>query len=149
MSIVKDQPAHAGHTIKLTIGSQTVGRAQSISGRRSFGTENQYEIGSIMPQESVPLRVEGTVTLEKYRIRKKSLAELGLSSYGIGILNMGLIDIKVTDKYTDETIIVYRNCTLQESSEDFRANAMAGENATWLYLSADYGTAESDTTITP
>ncbi|CAJ1315914.1 hypothetical protein [Paenibacillus nuruki] len=143
MSVVKDQPAHAGHTIRLKIKGAEVGRAQSISGRRSFGTENQYEIGSIMPQESVALRVEGTVTLEKYRIRKKSLAELGLSSYGIGILNMDVFDIEVTDKYTNDIVIVYRSCTLQESSETFTAGAMSGENATWTYLSADYGKPES------
>ncbi len=143
MATVKDQPAHAGHTIRLKIGGQEVGRAQSINGRRSFGTENQYEIGSIMPQESVPLRAEGSVSLEKYRIRGKSLAELGLSSYGIGILTMNVIDIEVTDKYTGDIVIVYRSCTLQESSETFQANAMSGENATWLYLSADYGKPES------
>ncbi|MDQ0719809.1 hypothetical protein QF049_001070 [Paenibacillus sp. W4I10] len=143
MSIVKDQPAHAGHTVRLKIGGIEVGRGQRLSGNRSFGTENQYEIGSIMPQESVPLKVDGSISLEKYRIRKKSLAELGLSSYGAGILNMNVIDIEVTDKYTGDIVIVYRSCTLSESSEDFSANAMSGENATWKYLSADYGTPET------
>lgn len=142
MSIVKDQPAHAGHTIRLKIDGQEVGRAQSISGRRSFGTENQYEIGSILPQESVPLRFEGTVSLEKFRIRKKSLVEIGLAAYGAGILNLNVIDIEVTDRFTGDIVIVYRGCTLQETSEDFRANAMSGENATWLYLSSDSGKAE-------
>lgn len=144
MSVVKDQPAHAGHTIRLKINGVEVGRAQSVNGRRSFGTENQYEIGSIEPQESVALRIEGTVTLEKYRIRKKSLAELGLSSYGVGILNMDVFDIEVTDKYTNDIVIVYRKCTLQESSETFSAGAMSGENATWTYLSADFGKPESE-----
>jgi hypothetical protein len=143
MSIVKDQPAHAGHTIRLKIDGIEVGRAQSISGRRSFGTENQYEIGSILPQESVPLRFEGTVSLEKFRIRKKSLVEIGLAAYGAGILNLNVIDIEVTDRFTGDIVIVYRGCTLQETSEDFRANAMSGENATWLYLSSDSGVAET------
>lgn len=142
MSIVKDQPAHAGHTIRLKIDGKEVGRAQSISGRRSFGTEGQYEIGSILPQEHVPLKFDGSVSLEKFRIRKKSLKELGLTAYGVGILNLNVIDIEVTDRFTNDIIIVYRGCTLQECSEDFRANAMAGENATWLYLSSDTGAPE-------
>ncbi|URJ36610.1 MULTISPECIES: hypothetical protein [Paenibacillus] len=140
MSIVKDQPAHAGHTVRLKIGGVEVGRAQRISGRRSFGTENQYQIGSILPQESVPLKVEGSVTLEKYRIRKKSLAELELSAYGADILTMNVIDIEITDKYTNDIVIVYRSCTLQESSEEFSANAMSSETSTWLFLSSDFGT---------
>lgn len=140
MSIVKDQPAHAGHTIKLKVGGKAIGRAQRISGRRSFGTENQYQIGSILPQESVPLKVEGSVTLEKYRIRKDSLAEAGLSAYGADILTMNVIDIEITDKYTNDIVIVYRSCTLQESSEEFSANAMSSETSTWLFLSSDFGT---------
>ncbi|MGG1673517.1 hypothetical protein ACIFOE_23325 [Paenibacillus sp. NRS-1783] len=144
MSIVKDQPAHAGHTIAFKINGVAVGRGQRLSGNRSFGTENQYEIGSIMPQESVPLKVDGSISMEKYRIRKKSLAELNLSSYGAGILNMPVFDIEITDKYTGDIIIVYRSCTLSESSEDFSANAMSGENATWKYLSSDYGVPESE-----
>lgn len=143
MSIVKDQPAHAGHTIRLKIGGVEVGRGQRLNGNRSFGTENQYEIGSIMPQESVPLKVDGTVSLEKYFIRKKSLVDLGLSAYGADILNLQVIDIEITDKYTNDIVIVYRKCTLQESSESFSANAMTGENATWKYLSSDNGTPQT------
>lgn len=145
MANVKDQTVHAGHTIRLKIDGQEVGRAQSLSGDRDFGVEGQYEIGSIMPQEHVPLRYTGSVTFEKFKIRKKSLKELGLAAYGVGILNMGVIDIEITDRYTNEIVIVYRGCTLANCREDFRANAIAGENATWQYLSADQGRAETVT----
>lgn len=148
MANIQNQTVHAGHTIRLKINGIEVGRAQSISGQRDFGVEGQYEIGSIMPQEHVPLKYSGSVTLQKYKIRKKSLKELGLTSYGIGILNMGVIDIEVSDRVTNENIIVYRNCTNGSSSEDFRANAIAGENSTWQYLSADMGIAETlDTSV--
>ncbi|MFS8214821.1 hypothetical protein [Paenibacillus sp. S29] len=140
MSIVKDQPAHAGHTVRLKIGGVEVGRAQRVEGNRDFGTENQYEIGSILPQESVPLKVQGSVSVDKYRLRKKSLAELGLSAYGADILHMNVIDIEITDKYTNDIVIVYRKCTLQNSSEEFSANAMSSEKSTWLFLSSDFGT---------
>lgn len=143
MASVNQQSVHSGHTIRLKVNGQEIGRAQSISGRRSFGVEGVYEIGSIMPNEHVALRYDGSVTLEKYRIRQRSLKQLGLAALGIGILQMGVIDIEVTDMYTGEIVMVYRGCTLAESSEDFRANAFAGEQATWYYLSADQGVAET------
>lgn len=142
MANVKEQTVHAGHTIKLKIDGKEIGRAQDLSGRRSFGVEGQYEIGSIMPQEHVALRYEGSFTLGKYKIRRKSLKDLGLAALGVGILNMGVIDVELTDQYTGDIVIVYRGCTLSENSEDVRANAFAGEQATWQYLSADQGTAE-------
>jgi hypothetical protein len=143
MASVAQQQSHAGHTIRLKIDGQEVGRAQSIDGRVSFGQEGQYEIGSIMPQEHVALRVEGSVTLDKFRIRKKSLAELGLAKLGEGILNMNVIDIEVTDRFTGDIVEVYRGCSLGEYSRSHRANAISGENATWQYLSADMGTPET------
>jgi hypothetical protein len=143
MANIANQTVHAGHTIKLKVDGQEIGRGQSIDGRRSFGTEAQYELGSIMPQEHVALRYEGTVTLDKFKIRKKSLKDLGLAALGVGILNMDVIDIEITDKFTNDIVIVYRGCSLQDYSENFRANAISGENATWTYLSADQGTPEA------
>jgi hypothetical protein len=143
MASVAQQQSHAGHTIRLKIDGQEVGRAQSIDGRVSFGQEGQYEIGSVMPQEHVALRVEGSVTLDKFRIRKKSLAELGLAKLGEGILNMNVIDIEITDRFTGDIVEVYRGCSLGEYSRSHRANAISGENATWQYLSADMGTPET------
>jgi len=136
------QTVHSGNTIKLKINGAVVGRAQSVDGRRSFGQQAQYELGSIMPKEHVALRYEGTVTVDKFMVRKKSLKDLGLAALGIGILNLGVIDIEVTDKYTNDIIIVYRNCSLQDCSENFRVNAIAGQNATWQYLSSDNGVVE-------
>lgn len=143
MASVFNQTVHAGHTIRLKIDGQEIGRGQSADGRRSFGQEGVYEIGSIMPQEHVALRFEGSFTLDKFKIRKKSLAELGLARLGVGILNMDVIDVEVTDRFTGDIVIVYRGCSLQDYSENFRANAISGENATWTYLSSDQGTPES------
>lgn len=143
MANITKQTVHAGHTIALKIGGKVVGKAQSIDGRRSFGQEGVYEIGSIMPQEHVALRYEGSVTLDKFKIRKSSLKDLGLTALGIGILNMDVIDIEVTDSVTKETVVIYRSCSLQDYSENFRANAISGENASWTYLSADQGAPES------
>lgn len=143
MASVNNQSVHAGHTIRLKIDGKEIGRAQSVDGRRSFGQEGVYEIGSIMPQEHVALRYEGTVTLDKFKIRTKSLAEIGLAKLGVGILNMDVIDIEITDRFTGAIVMVYRGCSLQDYSENFRANSISGENATWTYLSSDQGTPET------
>lgn len=132
----KNQSVHAGHTIKMKIKGHEIGRIQSGDGRRSFGQEGVYEIGSIMPQEHVPLRYEGGFTVDRFYVRKKSLAELGLAALGEEILTMDVIDIEVIDKVTGETVRVYEGCSLQDYSENFRANAIAGENASWVYLKA-------------
>ena len=143
MADIANQTTHSGHTIKFKIGGQVVGRGQSIDGRRSFGQQAQYELGSIMPQEHVALKYEGTVAIDKFLIRKKSLKDLGLAALGVGILNLAVIDIEVTDKFTGDIVRVYRGCSLQDYTETFRVNAITGENATWQYLSADQGIPET------
>lgn len=143
MASVAQQRSVSGNIIRLKIDGKEVGRAQSIDARASFGQEGQYELGSIMPVEHVALRYEGSVTVDKFRIRKSSLVDLGLAKFGVGILKMGVINIEVTDRYTNEIIEVYRGCSLNEYSRSHRANAISGENATWMYLSADSGTPET------
>lgn len=143
-----EQSVHSGNTIFLKIGGYVVGRAQSLDGRRSFGTEGVYEIGSIMPQEHVNNRYEGTVSLERFLIRKSDLAKAGVAALGEEILRRDLIDIEVISKYADsedanladQTVRVYRGCTCVDYSENFRVGAISGENATFQYLSCDDGT---------
>lgn len=137
----KEQSVHSGNTIFLKIGGQVIGRAQSLDGRRSFGTEGVYEIGSIMPQEHVNNRYEGTVSLERFLIRKSDLAKTQWAALGEEILTRDVIDIEVIDKSldTDNVIRVYRGCTCVDYTETFRVGAIAGENATFQYLSCDRG----------
>ena len=63
MATVDDQTVHSGHTINIKVGTAIVGKAQGIDGERNFGTEGVYEIGSIMPQEHINLRYEGSINL--------------------------------------------------------------------------------------
>lgn len=137
----KKQSVHSGNTIFLKIGGTIVGRAQSLDGRRSFGTEGVYEIGSIMPQEHVNNRYEGTVALERFLIRKSDLAKTQWAALGEEILTRDVIDIEVIDKSLedDNVIRVYRGCTCVDYTETFRVGAIAGENATFQYLSCDRG----------
>lgn len=136
MATIKDQTVHTGSSILLMINNKVVGRAHDVSGRRSFGTEGIYEIGSIMPAEHVYNRYEGSVTVGRFYVKKKSLRDLGLAPLGEDVLQMNLIDIVIVSKDDNSIIRAYRGCSITEYSEDFRANAIAGENASFLYLKA-------------
>lgn len=143
MANITNQSVHAGHTIRLKINGVEIGRARSINSRVSFGQEAVREIGTIMPAEHVALTYDGSVTVDKFKIRKKSLVKLGLARFGIGILNMDVIDIEVSDRHTNDIVEVFRSCSLNEYSSTHTANALSGENATWVFLSADEGTPEN------
>lgn len=136
----KNQSVHSGNTVLLKVNGAIVGRAQSLDGRRSFGTEGVYEIGSIMPQEHINNRYEGTVQLERFLIKKADLAKVGMAALGEEILTRDVIDIEVVDKATGKAVRVYRGCTAVDYSENFRVGAISGENASFQYLSCDNGT---------
>lgn len=136
MASVTNQTVHTGNTVYLMIGNKVIGRAQSASGQRSFGTEGIYEIGSIMPQEHVYLRYEGSVTLERMRMKKEDLASLGITALGEDILKRDIIDIIMMDNLTKQVVVAYRGCSAQDYSEAFNANQVTTESTTFLYLSS-------------
>lgn len=136
MANVYEQSVDTGNTVYLMANGHVIGRAQSINGERSYGTEGVYEIGSIMPQEHVYLRYEGSVTLNRYRMKQESLDKLGLAALGEDILEKGVIDIVVMDNLTKQVIIAYRGCTAVSLNENFEVGAIAGEELEMTYLSA-------------
>lgn len=136
MTTAANQSVHAGHTINIRIGSTIVGRVQGLDGDRSFGTEGIYEIGSIMPQEHVNNRYEGTLNMERFFLRTADLAKAGYASVGEEVLKKDIITIEVVDKYTGAVVRAYHGCTIVTYRESFRVNSIAGENATWTYLFA-------------
>ena len=137
MAKVTDQSVHTGNTVYIMIQGQVLGRAQSLSGERSFGTEGVYEIGSIMPQEHVYLKYTGSVTLEHMRLRTSSLGSLGLAAMGEEVLGKGIIDINVLDNLTGNPVVTYRGCSIDTYSENFRANDIVTESVRFYYLSSD------------
>lgn len=139
MATEANQTVHSGNTVIIKARGQVVGRAQSVDGRRSFGTEGVYEIGSIMPQEHVELRYEGSIAVDRFLLRKSDLAAAGLAALGEEVLTHDILDFEVIDKNTNQTVRVYRGCTVVDYSETFRVNAISGENATFSYLSCDRG----------
>ena len=139
MATQAKQTVHSGNTVLLKVKGVVVGRAQSLDGRRSFGTEGVYEIGSIMPQEHINNRYEGTVALERFLIKIDDLAQVGMAALGEEILNTDVIDIEVIDKLTGKPVRTYRSCTCVDYAETFRVGAICGENASFQYLSCDKG----------
>lgn len=136
MATEANQSVQSGNTVYLMIGNKVIGRAQSISGQRSYGTEGVYEIGSIMPQEHVYLRYEGTITLERLRMKKESLDLLGFVALGEDILKRDIINIVVMDNLTKQVIISYNGCSANDVSEDFSVGAIATESITFSYLTS-------------
>lgn len=136
MASVANQTVHTGHTINIRVGNTIVGRAQGLDGDRSFGTEGVYEIGSMMPQEHVTNRYEGTISMERFLVRKQDLLEAGITSIGEEVLQRDIFTIEVVDKYTGKVTRAYHGCTIASYRETYRVNAIAGENATWNYLYA-------------
>ena len=139
MANKQSQQPQSSDMIVIMVNGQEIGRAQTLSGTRSFGTEGAYEIGSIMPQEHAVLRFEGNITLDRLRMSKKSLDKLGLIALGEDIVSQGIIDIAVVNKYTGEVIITYVGCTAVSLSEDFNANSFVAENSEWTFLNSRAG----------
>lgn len=108
MASVTNQTVQSANTVYFMIKNVPIARAQSISAERSFGTTGVYQIGSIMPQEHVYLRYEGSVTVERFRMKKENLAALGFAALGEEVLKMDILDIVLYDNYTQEVIVAYR-----------------------------------------
>lgn len=136
MATQANQKVHSGNTVYLMVNGRVIGRAQSIDGTRSYGTEAVHEIGSIMPQEHVYLRYEGTVSLSRLRMKTESLDQLGLTALGEDILTRDVIDIVVMDNLTNQVIVAYRGCSANDTSESFAEGQVSTEDATFSYLEA-------------
>lgn len=136
MGSASNQSVHSGHTINIRIGSTIVGRMQGIDGERSFGTEPIYEIGSIMPQEHVHNRYEGSINCERFFVRNNDLVKVGMASLGEEVLKKDVITVEIVDKYTGKIVRSYHGCSIVTYRETFRTNSIAGENATFSYLYA-------------
>lgn len=139
MASIYEQTTVSGNLILIKIDGHVIGRAQSLDPRINFGTEGVYEIGTIMPQEHVQLRYEGSFTLSRFLLRKDNLVEAGYMGIGEDILQKGIIDIEIQNKVDNKTLRVYRGCTFTDYTENHRANAISGEDATVQFLSADTG----------
>ena len=136
MANIYEQSVDTGNTVYIICNNKVLGRAQSLSGDRQYGTEGIYEIGSIMPQEHVYLRYEGSVTLNRFRMKRESLDQLGLGALWEDILLKGVIDILVMDNLMKTPVIIYRGCTAASLNESFEVGQIAMEECQFYYLTA-------------
>ncbi len=136
MADLNSQTVHTGNTVSIRIKNYEVGRAQSLSADRDFGTQGEYELGSIMPQEHVPLKYDGTVTLHRMRVRKDDLVKVGFAPLGEDVLKTAVFDIVVENKADGGILEIYQGCTIQSYSTEYRANEFVAESSTFKYLTA-------------
>ncbi|APZ82540.1 hypothetical protein Goe27_00780 [Bacillus phage vB_BsuM-Goe27] len=136
MASVTNQTVQSANTVYFMIKNIPIARAQSINAERSFGTTGVYQIGSIMPQEHVYLKYEGSVTVDRFRMRKENLASLGLAALGEEVLKMDIMDIVLYDNYTQEVVIAYRGCSIDTYNETTNVGEITSEQARFYFLTS-------------
>ena len=119
-------------------GNNLVGRAQSLTANRSFGTEGVYEIGSIMPAEHVYLKYSGSISLERFRMISNNLASatMGIAALGEDILQKDIITINVFDSVTKNLVESFYGCSASSYNTSYRANSIVTESIEMLFLSS-------------
>ena len=119
-------------------GNSLVGRAQSLTANRSFGTEGVYEIGSIMPQEHVYLKYSGSVSLERFRMISNNLASatMGIAALGEDILQKDIVTINVFDSVTKNLVESFYGCSASSYNTSYSANYIVTESIEMLFLSS-------------
>lgn len=136
MAKLTEQSVETGNSVVIMVGTEIIGRAQSLTAERSFGTTGVYEIGSIMPQEHVFLRFEGTVTLNRMRLRTDNFYKKGIASVGEDVLSKGVLEISLCDNVGGSKTVIetYSGCSIDTYNTEVRANEIATEEARFYYL---------------
>lgn len=155
---------HAAHLVEVVIDAPemgmnniVIGRAQRVSNTTNFGTQNVYEIGSIMPKESIPLRYEGSITLDNLLIRFDSVSATKptgvtgspVESLGADVLEKYTFDIIIRDKITKKVVRKYEQCTIASANTEVTGNALLAESATFYYLTTSADPGYMDVNYTP
>jgi hypothetical protein len=124
-----------------------IGRATGLRATLNFNVEGVYEIGSIKPQEFIPMRFEGTLTLSKMMVRLQELEDLmretgTVFSYSVegGILRHSLngFDIIVKDKYRGHPLFAYRNCVINSCTENIAQGEILAEDVEVVFSEKEY-----------
>lgn len=135
---VNEHKTLTGNLIQIMVAGKVVGRIQSISSRESFGTEPVYELGSMMPAEYVTNRWQGTLTIEKYQLRRSQFDGLPVA-YSENVLTSELFDVVVIDKATGVQLEKFIGCIQSDAGKTFQANRAANQNVTFFYMDHDDG----------
>lgn len=138
MATVSNQSVNTGNRIYIMAANHLIARAQSLTADRSYGTEGVYELGSIMPQEHVYLKYQGTLTLERFRMVADNLAsaKLSIAKLGEDILQQDIITINIMDSVTRGVVESFYGCTASSYNTAYRANQIVSESINFFYLSS-------------
>ena len=138
MATVSNQSVNTGNRIYIMAANHLIARAQSLTADRSYGTEGVYELGSIMPQEHVYLKYQGTLTLERFRMVADNLAsaKIGIARLGEDILQQDIITINIMDSVTRGVVESFYGCTASSYNTSYRASQIVSESINFFYLSS-------------
>ena len=138
MATVANQSVNTGNRIYIMAANHLIARAQSLTADRSYGTEGVYELGSIMPQEHVYLKYQGTLTLERFRMVADNLAsaKLSIAKLGEDILQQDIITINIMDSVTRGVVESFYGCTASSYNTSYRASQIVSESINFFYLSS-------------
>ena len=128
------QTVHSGNTVLIYIDGKKVGRATNFTPSERFNQEPVHEIGEVKVVENVPLRYEGSFTLTKFKIIKKSLKQAGIVPSPNNVLKADLLEFKIMDKITGQPLASFKQCSADDYRETIAANAIVGEDATFFFI---------------
>lgn len=142
MATEANQSVDTGNRIYVMAKNHQIGRAQSLTADRNYGTEGVYELGTIMPKEHVYLKYTGTLALERFRMVADNLASqsMQIAALGEDILQKDIITINVIDSVTKAVIESFYGCTASSYNTSYRANQICSETINFFYL---------DSSVTP
>jgi len=141
MATLAGQKTETTNRIYIMMKHKVIGRAQSLSAATDFGAQNVYEIGNYMPQETVFLRYQGTLTLQRFRTIIDDLADDSMSVTAMGeeILKRDVLDTNITDSITGKVVATYRGCSSNTNNISWEANQISTESVELLYLTCSNG----------
>lgn len=141
MATLANQKTETTNRIYIMMKNKLIGRAQEMNTDIDFGAQNVYEIGNYTPQETVFLRYQGTLNLQRFRTIINDLADdsMGVSALGEEILKRDILDTNITDSITKKVVATFRGCSANTNSLSFQANQITSEQVQMYFLSASNG----------
>ena len=137
MSNATKQKVVSGHLVQIVMRGQVIANCQTTNSNVDLGAQPIFGLGDLEPNEIVNTRYQGSFTVNRFFMRAKNLAALGLAGLSpADILTMEPFNVQVLDKATGRTIRVYEECTPASYGDSFTANAVGGENLTVMYKRA-------------
>lgn len=133
---LQNQKVQGGHVVKILIGAEVVGMGRSSNTAEDFGVDGVYVLGDVAPQEHIPMRWSGTVTIDSFVLNANSLDAQTLQIFEL--IAAGHEELKQQARFNftflgrdDVELFTFLECTPMNFSMNFAANQFTGQNATF------------------